>query len=345
MNVITQSDASRAARDVPRRKLPVIDVGDVVAGKPGAAAALADEWRNVWETVGFMCVVNHGVPKAQVDGMFAAAKQFLDLPEAVKQQVPLNTDHHGYIGIRADDLAEGEIEENRKPSISEAMFVSTEYPSDNPFVRAGTQFYNPNPWLPEDVAPGFHDTTLAFMDTVSALGRKLLPIWALSLEMPEDFFDAAFVDNYNFMRIAKYPPLPQHRDRELGIHPHRDTGFMTFLPVAEEEGLQILGEDGAWFWPELPADAMVVNLGHFAVRWTNDRFRATTHRVVPPLARDRYAIPVFVNPNFEVRNEPIPSCFGPDNPHRYPVQTYREWFGWYMSQTFAVYNEAKKKTA
>jgi isopenicillin N synthase-like dioxygenase len=342
MNVIAQSAASRAARAVPRRDLPVIDVAAVVAGEPGAAAALADQWRTVWETVGFMCVVNHGIAQAQVDGMFAAAKQFHDQPEAVKQTVKLNTDHRGYMGIRNAELQSGAIEENRKPSISQAMFTATEYPADHPMVRAGEQFYGPNQWLPEQAVPGFRATTLAYMDAVTALGVSLLPIWALALELPEDFFAPHFTEPYTYFRIAKYPPLPQHNDRELGIHAHRDTGFMTFLPPANEEGLQILDEDGNWFWPEMPADAMVVNLGQFATRWTNDRFRATTHRVVPPLGRDRYALPCFVNPNFESRNEPLATCTGPDNPHRYPVQTYREWFGWYMSQTFDVYDKAKK---
>jgi isopenicillin N synthase-like dioxygenase len=341
MNVISQSAASRAARDVPRRALPVVDVGAVVAGERGAAAALADAWRTIWETIGFMCVVNHGVPAEQVAGMFAAAKAFHDQPEAVKQTVALNTDQRGYMGIRGADLAKGEIAENRKPSISQAMFTATEYPPDDPYVTAGTQFYGPNLWLPEETVPGFRTTTLAYMDAVTVLGKKLLPIWALALALPEDYFAPAFVDNYTYFRIAKYPPLPQHDERELGIHAHRDTGFMTFLPPANEEGLQILDEDGQWFWPELPADAMVVNLGQFASRWTNDRFRATTHRVVPPLKRDRYALPCFVNPNFEVRNAPLASCSGPGNPHRYPVQTYREWFGWYMSQTFGIYDKAK----
>lgn len=339
MNIITQSAASRAARDVPRRPLPVIDVGAVVAGDPDAPAALADTWRTVWETVGFMCVVNHGVPHEQIASMFAAAERFHDLPEEVKQGVALNTDQRGYMGIRQDDLKTGEIAENRKPSISEAMFVATEYAADNPYVVADTQFYGPNLWLPEDVVPGFRDTTLAYMDVVTALGKKLLPVWALALDLPADYFDRAFVDNYTYFRIAKYPPLPAHNEAELGIHAHRDTGFMTFLPPSNEEGLQILDENGNWFWPELPDDAMVLNLGQFATRWTNDRFRATTHRVVPPLERDRYALPCFVNPNFEARNETLASCTGPGNPPKYPVQTYREWFGWYMSQTFGVYDQ------
>ncbi len=341
MNIITQSAASRVAREVPRRALPVIDVRDVIAGDPEAPLRLADQWRGVWETVGFMCIVNHGISPEQIDSMFAASKQFHDLPEELKQTIPLNTDHRGYMGIRTEDLENGVIEDNRKPSISQAFFTATVYPDDNPHVIAGDQFYGPNQWLPEEAAPGFRDTTLNYMDVVTELGKSLMPIWALSLDLPVDYFTPYFETPYTYFRNATYPPLPGHEDREMGIHPHRDTGFMTFLPPAEEEGLQVLDEDGHWFWPEIPDNAMVVNLGQFATRWTNDRFKATTHRVVPPLENDRYAIPVFVNPDFEARNETLRTCTGPNNPPKYPVQTYREWFGWYMSNTFGVYHENK----
>ena len=76
MNIITQSAASRVAREVPRRALPVIDVRDVIAGDPEAPLRLADQWRGVWEEVGFMCIVNHGISPEQIDSMFAASKRF-----------------------------------------------------------------------------------------------------------------------------------------------------------------------------------------------------------------------------------------------------------------------------
>jgi len=38
----------------------------------------------------------------------------------------------------------------------------------------------------------------------------------------------------------------------------------------------------------------------------------------------RYSIPFFLNANATHRMEPIPSCVGPDNPHKYPVISYAE---------------------
>ena len=106
--------------------------------------------------------------------------------------------------------------------------------------------------------------------------------------------------------------------------------------------MQILDTDNeTWFWPELPDDAIIVNMGMFLERWTNKRFRATPHRVVPPRENDRYSLACFVNPNFEAVGECLPTCTGPGNPPKYPTQTYREFFNWYMTNTFTHYGKLK----
>jgi len=126
---------------------------------------------------------------------------------------------------------------------------------------------------------------------------------------------------------------------EYGLGAHADTGFMTWLPPAKEEGLQILDRDGNWFWPEVEEGAIVMNLGQFLERWSNERFRATPHRVIPPTQNDRYSVACFVNPNFEKVCECLPTCHGPDNPPKYPTQTYHEFYSWYMHQTYPHYKE------
>src|SRR3546814_9047997 len=71
-------------------------------------------------------------------------------------------------------------------------------------------------------------------------------------------------------------------------------------------------------------------MGQFLERWTNKRFRATPHRVVPPVENDRYSLACFVNPSFDAVGACLPSCTGPGNPPRFPTQTYWEFFHWYM---------------
>jgi hypothetical protein len=55
------------------------------------------------------------------------------------------------------------------------------------------------------------------------------------------------------------------------------------------------------------------------------RFKSTPHRALPPVGRERYAIPFFLGPRFDQRIECLPTCTGPDNPPRWEPITYAEW--------------------
>jgi isopenicillin N synthase-like dioxygenase len=65
-------------------------------------------------------------------------------------------------------------------------------------------------------------------------------------------------------------------------------------------------------------------------RWTNGRFKSTPHRAVPPVGRDRYAIPFFLGPNFDTEIACLPTCTSASNPPQWPPITYAEWLAyWY----------------
>ena len=114
---------------------------------------------------------------------------------------------------------------------------------------------------------------------------------------------------------------------------------MTFLPPAREAGLQVMDTDGTWFWPDVPDGAIIFNTGQFLERWTNDRFRATPHRVLPPRQRDRYSFACFVNTSLDAEVECLPTCTDPDNPPKYPRQTYWDHFHWRMNRTYTHYGK------
>ena len=77
-----------------------------------------------------------------------------------------------------------------------------------------------------------------------------------------------------------------------------------------------------WIRPPAVPGTFVVNTGAMLARYSNDRFRATPHRVINRNDRSRYACPFFLGPNHDVVVEPVPSCVGPDNPPRYEPTTY-----------------------
>ena len=65
---------------------------------------------------------------------------------------------------------------------------------------------------PEPVAcrgglPGFREQTLTYMDTMEALCRKLVRLYALALDLPEDHFDDCFAKPHMILRQSRYPAI------------------------------------------------------------------------------------------------------------------------------------------
>src|SRR5438034_1110351 len=84
-------------------------------------------------------------------------------------------------------------------------------------------------------------------------------------------------------------------------------------------------------WPEDMPEFRAAMLA----RYSNDRFRATPHRVINRNDRSRYACPFFLGPNHDVVVEPVPSCVGPDNPPRYEPTTYGAFTQHLLTLNFA----------
>ena len=117
-------------------------------------------------------------------------------------------------------------------------------------------------------------------------GHRMLPAVAAALDLAPDWFDAAFEESQFSFRLSHYPPVTAG-ENQFGIAPHTDVNFMTFLPQSEVPGLEVLMPSGEWApVPEFP-DSFAVNSGDTLHRWTNGRFRSTTHRARPPVGTHR----------------------------------------------------------
>jgi isopenicillin N synthase-like dioxygenase len=97
MSLAIETEFGRQSRDLPRKSLRILDVGPALTGDRDAIEALAMEWREVWEGVGFMSIINHGVSLDVTRRMTEAAKAFHDLPRDVKNSIPVTRDQKGYI--------------------------------------------------------------------------------------------------------------------------------------------------------------------------------------------------------------------------------------------------------
>lgn len=307
--------------------IPVLDLGPYLTGVPSARERLAGELRQALEEVGFFLLVNHGVPQAVIDQTFTETRRFHAQELETKLALRMNEHNNGYMAMGRYTVWASDVNKNDKPDLCEAFFVRRERRADDPLLRSGRRFCGPNQW-PDDM-PGFRDNILTYVEAVDALGRLMLPICAVALDLPPSYFDTAFAESQFTFRLSHYPPLPAGPN-QFGLAPHTDANFLTFLAQADVPGLEVRMPSGEWVGVPYIPGSYAVNSGDMMPRWTNGRFKSTPHRAQPPVGRDRYAIPFFMGPHLDTLIECLPTCQGPDSPPKLPPITYEAYLqSWY----------------
>lgn len=324
--------------DAPE-EIPVLDLAAYLAGEPGALQRLGAELRRAFEQIGFYFIVGHGVPQSLVDSAFAEAKRFHD--QALEDKLAIQVDESlvGYLPIRGSVTRHSQINPNNKPNVNEAFFARRDIGPDHPDIVAGKPFRALNKW-PANL-PGFRETVVAYQAAMEKLGKSLLPIYAVALDLPPDHFEAAFADPMYTLRMSHYPQQTDIVDNEFGLAPHTDTSFMTMLAQNRIPGLSIRLPTGRWVDAPAIDGAFLVNGGDLLRRWTNDRFLATPHRVVNRSGKERYAIPFFFDCGAEMEMQCLPTCREPGSPPRYEPITYAAYMAWYRRVNFG---QAKDKS-
>jgi isopenicillin N synthase-like dioxygenase len=307
-------------------EIPVLDLAAYLAGDAAAAARLAGELHDACTNVGFFYVRNHGVASELIDATFAEAARFHAQPLEKKLALRIDRDNVGYLPMAASTITSTTIATAGTPSQNEAFFVKKELEPDHADVVAGTPFKGLNRW-PEDL-PGFRETVLDYIDAQLALAMKLLPLYAMALDLPANYFNdhAAFADPGFRVRMSHYPAQRMRRADVFGAGAHTDYGFLTILPQSALPGLEILSSDGRWLRAPIMAGDFLINTGDMCMRVSNDRFVSTPHRVVSDPADSRYAIPFFFSPDPGVPIGVAETCTGPGNPARYEPITHGDYF-------------------
>jgi isopenicillin N synthase-like dioxygenase len=331
MNVYAPSLA--AIRPDAPETIPVLDLGPLLRGDPGAVPALGAALRDAFENVGFYFVVNHGVPQSLIDATFAAAKRFHDMDIDRKLALRMNKNNVGYMPFKGSTTKHSPLNPNNRPNLVEAYFTKRELPPDHPDLLSAQPFRGPNLW-PDDL-PGFRDDVLAYHAAMEKLGVRLLPLYATALELPPGYFAPLFTAPTFTLRMSHYPQQDVVEDNEFGLAPHSDTSFMTMLAQNDVPGLSIRLPNGRWVdAPSLPG-SILVNGGDLLRRWTNDRFLATPHRVINRSGQERYAIPFFMDCDYDVTMECLPTCREDETPPKYEPITYPAYMTWFRDLNYS----------
>ncbi|MGP1357613.1 isopenicillin N synthase family dioxygenase [Roseicyclus sp.] len=275
---------------------------------------------------GFFLLTGHGVDPALQAGVFAQADRFFSLPLGEKEKVSiLKTPHYrGWAHDGLESLDETSGQKDRKESFN----IGFDMDPGDPRVLAGEPFRGVNLW-PD--LPGFRETMLAYYDAALDLGVRLSRAIALDLGLPEAHFESVFHEPLAALRVLHYPPGTGAAG-EIGAGAHSDYGVVTLLMTDGEPGLQVKPRGGDWTDVPHVEGAYVVNIGDCLMRWTNDIYVSTPHRVLPP-KRQRRSVAMFVEANPDVVVAALP---GTGEPKYAPIRAA----DYLQSRLDATYNES-----
>jgi isopenicillin N synthase-like dioxygenase len=286
--------------------VPIIDISNP---STASLAALDDACRDH----GFFLLAGHGLD-AVIERTWAETRAFFDADRSVR--VAIMRTQENPLGYFDRELTK------RKRDTKEVFDFL------DPSIE---QLDERNRW--PDGVPGFRDSMVEFFEVFSSLADRTLGLLHDVLELSERARPQISSDRHSStVRLNHYPvgdPVPEGERSgivELGdvaLGQHTDPGVLTLLLQDQTGGLQT--ESTALGWIDVPPvpGTIVVNLGDCMQAWTNDRYRAAVHRVVPMTEMRRFSIPYFSNPNRDSVIEPVEELC-PDGP-RYRAFAWREF--------------------
>lgn len=160
---------------------------------------------------------------------------------------------------------------------------------------------------------------MAYWAACLTLARKLVRIFALSLGLEEMYFDEKVTYPGADMVLNYYPPRTAEEEAEnaIGLGSHTDLQCFTLLWQDMVGGLQVLTREGQWIKAPPIEGTIVVNIGDFLMRVSNETFKSTVHRVFNASKAERLSMPFFFGFNFNEVCGVIPSCASEENPAKY----------------------------
>ena len=301
--------------------IPVLDWSRFTSGadKDGFVSDLSKACRDT----GFFLVTGHGIAQSLIDETLEVADQFFALPFEVKSKLDIRTigNNRGWSGPGTENLDDTKPDQvDRK----EAFNTGLEFAPDDPRLTS-QPFRGMNAW--PDV-PGFRDTVMSYFEAVHALGVGLHRAIALDLGLPEHYFAPYLDEPLATLRMLRYPGS-DGRDG-IGAGAHTDYGSITVLYSDGEPGLQVQPRGKDWIdVPSVPG-AFIINIADCLMRWTNDIYVSTPHRVRIP-KNPRRSLAFFLDPNPDALIKALPGT----GEAKYPPVTGAEYLKMRLDATYA----------
>ncbi|KAK5022241.1 hypothetical protein LTS07_010321 [Exophiala sideris] len=305
------------------KDLPVIDLSDIDSPDEQKRRALASKIYDACTQVGFFYIKNHGISKDSVASIKSEAQRFfkdLSSEQKMKFSREKNQFHLGY------DPYRGVRNGGKKPHPYESMMFGREVKFDKEYrdvVDPKDDAHNQ--WPEDDELPGFKSSVGSYYEQMTSLSRKLVGIFAQSLELDKTFFDDKMSKPGSLLSLNYY--AAQSEGKQASIHAHTDHELFTILLQSDGiKALEVVNGEGVWVPAKPIEDTFVVNIGDALSIWTNNVFLSTLHRATNTSGAERYSIPFFFGVDYDCVMHTLPSCVSETRPMIYKPVTQAEHY-------------------
>jgi len=310
--------------------VPLIDIEPFLKGSASDKAAVANKLDQACREIGFLVIFGHCVSPQLIADMNEISQEYFALPYWEKMAHKMPPDRYrGYTGAGSETLALS-LDEETPPDLKESFSCGPFGVAHDAyhFGAEGERFFAPNIW-PERPTR-MRQIWEAYYSEMEGLAANLMRIFALALDLPEEWFQDKIDKQIANFSVIHYPGQKEAPlTNQLRGGAHTDYGSLTIVQTdTNVGGLEVLRRDGGWSGVPWMPGTFAVNIGDLMAEWTNDVWVSTLHRVANPppekAHESKTSLILFHQPNYDAVVECIPSCCSAERPAKYSRTTSGE---------------------
>lgn len=308
--------------------LPVIDLSEQQPKE-----VIAEHIANACKTGGCFYVKNHGVDDAVLQRTFADLRTFFAQPAEYKAQFVNSSGNYerGYNPFATSNV-NAFMGNFGLPNDAVEKFAFG--PPDG-FVRPVPA----NIW--PDVPGSLQTTVQEYFGQVTKLAEQLMRLFSIAARAPSENFFLQHCKEGEHSLKANFYRRGVSREANEGTRfgEHTDSTPITILSMDQtKKALQVVNAAGEWVYANPVPNTMFVNVGDFMAIWTNDKWKATVHRVLWPEFGDgepedgRLSLAFFVLLNPGAVAECLESCIDEGENPKYAPTNYVDYLNARMTR-------------
>ena len=189
----------------PEDLIPLIDISPFLNGDIEDKRKVAEAVDIACKNIGFLIVTGHGVSETLISNMYKVSAEYFALPVWEKKSLKMPPDRYrGYTPMGSESLASS-LDQETPSDLKESFSIG---PFNVPFDEYhfgddGARYFAPNYWpeRPIGMSRIWEDNFLE----MDRLANDLMSVFAVALNMPENFFKNKINKHITNFSVIHYP--------------------------------------------------------------------------------------------------------------------------------------------